>query len=440
MFTLLIGLYILTQPLFALLSSAQSNSNDLQQIIDLAELDSTITLPSGTYNGPVVIDKKLTIQTNGIVRIVGTGDEPTLRIMADGVRLSGLYVEAQSTNKDAAAIVITANDTLLEQMHIESMSYGIRMKGANRSEIRDSVIIRNDEAVDKPGKLSDRRNGIDLFDSHDSRLTGNRISHMLDGIYVERSNNTFLENNEVSHSRYGIHCMFTEGTIIRNNNSTANITGAMIMDVQNVEVTGNDFAKQSESVNSQGMLLYKVQSSLFANNRVAGNRVGIFFEQSHNNELSGHDINGNFIGLQLVDSENNRIQGNQFIGNVVDAQARGSSNNELEGNYFDSFRGIDVNGDGASEIPYAINPFFYTIIHSTPAYQILFQSPGMMFLESLFQVERDVWTTDPSPLTKPLARVNDGAAGSFGVAMSLISFILLATAVYTMINMGVRRS
>ncbi|MEX2416747.1 MAG: NosD domain-containing protein [Paenibacillaceae bacterium] len=417
--------------------SGQSSSS-LQSMIDSAKPEETIVVPTGSYEGPLVINKALTIQAVGEVNLVNNSKEPAIWITADDVHMKGFTI-VDITEKESASILIDADHVEIDHLNIRTASYGIRLNGASFNEIRNSEIVW-ESAVKREAKLSDKRNGIDLYESHDNRLIGNTISDLHDGIYLERSDRNVVEENQVFRSRYGVHCMYTNGTIIRNNVGSFNITGAMVMAVRDVEVVGNSFYKQNESVNSQGILLFDAHSSLFSDNIVEGNRVGFYIELSSDNTLLRNQVKQNFIGIQFIEASKNRLSEHLFSGNVIEAEARSSADNNVDGNFWDSFRGIDLNGDGRSEITNAINPYFQTVVKARPAFQLFFQSPGMIFLQELFQSERHQWMTDNSPLMEPPADIQDKLSSQAKTGTGIMGALLLIVSMTTIFYLGVRRS
>lgn len=408
----------------------------IQSRLDESRAGDTVRIPSGTYEGSIVVNKPLRIEADGQVKIVTRSGKPAVHIAADGVQIGDLHLVNEASG-DSSAVLLTANEAKLDRLLIRTSAFGIKLEGANRSEIRNADITWGGP---ESAKLTEKRNGIDLYKSDDNVLAGNTISSMHDAIYLESSNGNSIEDNRVEKSRYGIHCMYADRTTIRGNTGTYNVTGAMIMSVKNTELSGNSFTKQSENVHSQGILMFDVQATRVYENTAEGNRVGIYVEQSQNNELHSNTLTNNFIGFQLIDSENNRISGNELIGSVVDAEARSSRNNEVTGNYWDSFRGIDTDGDGRSDTAYTINPFFQTIAKSKPAYQLFFQSPGMTFLESLFQGNRQTWTTDEAPLMYPPSYGTTASGAPSAAATGLLAAFLLAASLVIIFYTGVKRS
>ncbi len=437
-FGLIVSILLLLSFISPCYYAAGQVTEDLQALIDNAEPEETITIPPGSYEGPLVINKPLTIFVEGLVNLVNKSNNPAIWITADRVHIIGLSIEDISM-KDSASILIEADHATLEGLSIRTASYGIRLDDASFNQVRNSEITW-ESTVTHEVKLSDKRNGIDLYEAHDNLLIGNTISDLHDGIYLESSDRNVVENNRIFRSRYGVHCMYTDGTIIRDNVGAFNITGAMVMAVRDVEVVGNHFYKQNESVNSQGILMFDAHSSQFYNNLVEGNRVGFYIELSSDNRIQYNEIKQNFIGIQFIEASANHLNDNLFNGNVIEAEARSSTNNNIDSNFWDSFRGIDLNGDGRSEITNVINPFFQTVVEARPAFQLFFQSPGMIFLQDMFQSDRQEWLTDHRPLMAPPSDMQDKLSNVGNTGTGVMGAFLLVVAMTTIMYWGVRRS
>jgi nitrous oxidase accessory protein len=403
----------------------------LQEILDKAKPGDTVVLAPGMYGGPAVLSKplKLLAEAKGESVLINESGESALTIEADDVTVEGLDIRDEAF-KEAATIRVAGDRVVLRDLRISTGADAIAAKDAN-----DGLVLRGEIEWAPQGIPTARKgNGIDLFGSHRWRVEENVVRNMHDGIYMESSDDTSVIGNEIERSRYGIHCMYTSGTVIRDNVGSGNITGAMVMTTREVEVVNNVFAKQSENVHSQGILLFDAHDSLFENNTIEGNRAGFYVEQSTGNRLLRNQVAYNFIGLQLLEAENNVLEGNLFQGNVADAQAKGSRSNDISGNYWDSFQGIDGNGDGYSDVSYSINPFFQGLTQKQAAFQLFFQSPGMVFLEGLYQTGREEWSSDRRPLMEPPAIGGEGEPRASAMASGIAGLVLLAAtiiAVYT---------
>lgn len=398
--TLLFVMFVfwLAQPVATSADAAELKEADLQAILNKANPGETIVLERGTYRGPLTIDKQIVLKgdEDGSVTLVNSGSQPALKIEASQVTIEGLKIIDESL-KETPTVLVTGDSVMLKNLTLLTATDGIVMRNANGGSVMDSTIEWTAEEV----SMADKGNGIDLYNAHDARLIGNVIRDVHDGIYLENSDRTMVSANRIERSRYGVHCMYTKETFIHGNEGSLNVTGAMVMASQQVVVTDNTFTKQSENVNSQGILLYDVHGSTVSDNTVDGNRVGLYVEESRDNLLENNNIQYNFVGILMLDASDNTMKSNVFVGNVSDAQARSSASNDLTGNYWDGFQGIDPNGDGRSDITYSINPFFQGLVHKQAAFQLFFQSPGMVFLEGLYQTQRNTWITDQAPLMKP---------------------------------------
>lgn len=404
----------------------------LQPLIDQAAPGDILMLEEPSYSGPAVIDKPLSlISKSG--RIVNESDSPALTITADGVTTEGLTIVQLYRNATVPAVLLESDDNRLRQLTIKTLGAGIQLRKADGNLLQDHVIVGGRMAGRNPSTVL-RGNGIDLYESSRNTIAGNRIDLMQDGIYVEGGSSSTVRDNLVVRSRYGYHFMFTEKLLLRENKGVSNVTGAMVMSVSDAEVIGNSFEKQSSNVNSQGLLLYDVRQSRVKDNTVQGNRVGLFVQQSEGNWLTDNEINGNFIGLQLLDSSGNLLTGNTFQANVVPAQSVGSSDNTADRNYWDSAKVLDVNGDGFSDLPYEVNPFFVQVTESVPAFQLLFHSPGMPVLEELFHTGSEDWLKDKSPLLQPGSKVKESAAGAADNGIAVVSVLLLAVSLLSIIT------
>ena len=406
---------------------ASASSPSLQTLVDQAAPGDRLTIPEGTYEGPLVIAKPLALiaDLEGTVVLTYTGEGQALRVEADGVTVDGLRI-IDETVKDEPTVLVTGDRVQLSNLAIITAADGIQLRGADGGELRGNQVEWSSHVAAKAVRLAAKGNGIDLYESHGNLVTGNRIRDMHDGIYLENSDHNEVTDNDLADSRYGVHCMYTVGTRILGNRGEGNVTGAMVMNTREVEITGNTFAKQNENVNSQGLLLFDAHATLVRDNQLEGNRVGVYVEQSSDNRLEDNRILDNFIGIQLLSASGNTLTGNEWLGNMADAQARGSVDNAISGNYWDAHRGIDVDGDGYSDISYAVNPLFSGIVQRRPQLQLLFQSPGMMFLEELYQADRQSWTTDVSPLMRPLSMRETEAGRQSGWLVGVAGLVLLA--------------
>jgi nitrous oxidase accessory protein len=425
-------------PVYSGTAMANSNSDtdaiELQPIIDQARTGDAIILEPGTYLGPVVIDKRLSISGEGAVTLVNHSADAAILIRSNGVLVKDMNIQ-HDEDGESVAIMVTADQVTLENLAIHTGGYGIKFRDANDGVIQNNKI---QWFIPKGTAQGTRGNGIDLYSSYGTQIKENQISNLLDGIYLENSQNTVVDKNKLYYLRYGIHCMYIDGSYVTNNIGEYNITGAMVMGVTNVVVSGNTFRKQNQNVHSQGILLYDVHTSSIVNNRVEGNRVGFYLEQSSENELRDNIVLRNYIGVQFLDANGNQFENNGFIANVIEAEATDSKDNNMNENYWDSFQGLDVTNDGISDMAYAINPFYQQLISRNPAYQLFFQSPGMTFLSDMFTSSKKEWSTDEAPLMK-LSLLAPNDIDDSNKMVMVVGWMLLFLSTVIIIYMGVLR-
>lgn len=427
----------LSFPMYA--ASGTQDATPLQPIIDGTKSGEVLVLEPGLYSGPVRIDKPMSIRGDSSVTVLNTKAESAITIRSAGVTLQGFTVQ-HFTNESTAAIQVEGNRAEITGLDIQSASFGIMLRGSSDGLIQNNTISW---AGPESASSSQKGNGIDLYNSHRNSIVDNEITSMRDGIYLENSRDLTVKGNTLLYTRYGIHCMYIDGSSVVDNVGENNSTGAMVMGVKNTVVSGNSFRKQSENVHSQGILLYDVHQSTVRNNVVEGNRVGMNIAESSGNKIRGNAVLRNFIGIQLVLAEDNQFTKNQFISNVIEASSMDSPHNEMKENYWDSFQGLDLNNDGISELSYGINPFYEQVVNRNSAYQLFFQSPGMIFMSSLFTEGKAEWTSDRSPLMSMEAESQTTKTGTQVVKETsgvwIIGCILLGMATLIMINMGVLR-
>ncbi|MCM3781434.1 right-handed parallel beta-helix repeat-containing protein [Neobacillus mesonae] len=413
-------------------------TNSLQTLIDNASDGEVLVVPEGKYVGPVVVDKKLTIIGDGKVEVRNTANKPAIEVRANHTSIENLIINHTYKGREAG-VLINADHVILRDLEIHTEGHGIMLRDANYNLIQHNRIEGSE--VQSLENLN-QANGIDLYKSNHNDIQNNVIRYVMDGIYIESSQNIHVESNEIADVRYAVHAMYVKHASILNNSGQNNVTGAMVMEVQNAAISGNVFRKQSKNVNAQGMYLFDVHDSVIDQNTLEGNRVGFFIQSSSNNLIRKNTVIENFVGVQLISSKGNVIESNDFVSNVIEAAVMGSENNSIQHNYWDSSQGVDINGDGSSELSHFMNPFYQNLVSRNSAYQLFFQSPGMTFLSEMFTQDRNSWSMDSSPSMKANTQVivdsNINKASSHIVLVAGLGMLCIALSI--ILFLGVKRS
>lgn len=466
-FRLSIGAFLILFQLLPVRVSATGfiEQDALQKQIDQALPGSFLTIPEGMYTGPIRIAKPIRLVAQGSVIISNPSpdpkDEPVVVISSDHVTLQGIAISDKRVNSAEASLVLKGSHNVIEQVHIETMGTGIQLREATNNTLHNiSVTGKVKEQSIYGGAVHDhashgassankvaasaqnvparKGNGIDLFQSHQNRIVANKITNVFDGIYLENSNGNQIVQNKVETSRYGYHFMGTAKTLLQENTGSENVTGAMLMETTQATVLNNQFFKQKNNPSAQGILLYAVTDSQIKSNSIEGNRVGLYLENSTGIDIRDNRLKLNFIGMQVKASSANTFTENLFISNVIQAQAQDSTTDSFRGNYWDNLQTLDTNGDGRSELPYEMNPFYLALTDAVPPYQLFFQAPGFVFLENLFSSVTNAVIRDESPLVAISMNAKDQASGT-PWATGILGLLLLAGSTTIMYKGGKRQ-
>jgi len=408
----------------------------LQPLIDATEPGGTLKLEEGPYEGPAIITKPISIVgVSQKTEIHTMTDDPAFMIESSDVTLEGLKIIDKLKEKLTPSLLATGSRLTLQELELQTSSTAISLKG-----VTDSVLQNNEmrwNAGDRV-KLTARGNGIEIYNSSGILLDHNAVQGLYDGIYSENNTDLIMTNNTVEHSRYAYHLMYSENITVKDNRSHYNITGIMVMTTEKVLLSGNLLAKQSENVNSQGILLFDARNVLIEKNIVSDNRVGFYIENAADNKIINNVIEKNFVGLQLISTTQLEVSKNNFIGNVTNVLNDELSQQHVVNNYWDSFQGIDRDGDHWSDLTYSASPFFQQLMLKRPPFQLFFGTAGIQFLEELYQGDRLIWLTDERPSMKPFVLDYEQEHTSFQYGMLIFWSTMLLIAL-TIIYLTRRR-
>ncbi len=394
-------------------------SYTLQSKIDEAPKGATIEIENGVYEENIVVTKPITLVGKGDVLVRSCEVGPVMKISGEEVTLKNMNVEYCGKEKEDTALFVTGSHHILENIDINTKSYGIRLDQASDVRIVDSKIFGQRQG-----------NGIDLWKSNHNQIENLLISNVADGIYLEQSNENTLLKNTIQRSRYGMHLMFSNDNVLSENTSRSNITGTMLMESKRNIVRNNGFQANSNSVNAQGLLLYLTSDTEVTGNEFSSNRVGIYIEEAEHNTIDSNKIMDNFMGVQFQKSSGNTVTRNTFVGNVNDAQAISSSNNQMDGNYWDAAGKVDSDGNGKSEIPFTADPYFLTLSSDVPEYQLFFQAPGLILLQHMLKSPPELLLTDTAPLMNMTMTVDKETSSSVGLWMMSIVMIVASFSLF----------
>ena len=406
----------------------ETGAATLQERINAAAPNETITVEAGVHPGPIVINKPLTLVGNGAAEIRGVGKGKTVHIAANDVTLRRLRITNSGLNlfEDDAAIFVTGNNATIEENDIRESLHGIYLKKVvkarlvgNRIAGKTTLSVSTDSIEGgmgksaencEPGELAANRrgNGIHQWNSEEILIANNDISNARDGIYFSFTNNGRVENNHVHHVRYGLHYMYSNDNVFVNNTFEENAAGAAVMFSKGLTVRNNTFVN-NRGLRAYGLIFQSTDNSVLEQNAITHNAVGLSFNQCNNNRVAGNRVAQNYIGLKFgSNSDGNQFTENVFGRNLHPVEtgvAEGFENKwavEGVGNQWEGATEFDLDGDGVNDLPHRELDLFGVMRRDFPAVAFLSGSPALKLLQ--FAQQRAALpglssVEDPAPLT-----------------------------------------
>ncbi len=341
-----------------LLSFVSLNANILQKAIDNAPSGAILELPSGLYEGNIVINKPITIDgLDKSAHIKGEGKGSVITINSSNVVIKNLTISNSGNNHqliNSAISIVESNYVNIENNHIEDSLFGIDLQKVNRSKLLNNYITSRDVEIGLRG------DGIRLWYSHDNQISGNELYKSRDLVVWYASGN-IIESNHGSWGRYSLHFMYAGRNIVRDNFFEYNSVGIFFMYSSGTTAIRNTVRN---SVGSFGVGIGIKDSSNFViqDNDIIYNARGLYIDQSPfqpgtTNLYERNNILYNSNGIQFQATRERSIFRNNILKGNMEAIINDTPRNKLEKNlwqrnYWDDYEGFDRNGDGIGDIPY----------------------------------------------------------------------------------------
>ncbi len=374
----------------------------LQLFVALTPDGGTLRPPPGTYAGPVVIDRPITLDGEGQVTIDAEGEGTVLTVTADGAVVRGLRLTNSGDSFDQvdAGLLLKADGTTVEDNVIDHTLFGIHLSQANGN------LIRQNRISSKPIPLKMRGDGIRMWNSHDNRIAANTIADVRD-IFITYSHGNRISSNRISRSGVGMQFVFSPDNRIQGNSFDANQTGIVVLYSDNLAIRGNRI-RHSRDIAGSAFALKESSQVIIEGNEVLHCAVGmaanapvhpdnIFYLRR--NRFAYNDIAMYFYG----EKGGHIIHDNRFEKNLLLMAVTASSaarENDWQGNYWDEYSGFDRDGDGLGDTPYEFVSYSDRIWVDRPMTRFFRGSP---VLEMVDFVER------LAPFSKPQIILRDPA-------------------------------
>ncbi len=369
---------------------AASSPFDLHAAIAAAEPNSVIHVPSGVHRGGAMINKTLTLEGDPDLSSVidAGGDGDVLRVSAPDVVIRHLTLRNTGAllDRENAGVVATAPRVTIDRCRIEDVLFGILLKGAPGSVVRDNSI---------GGKMIDiarRGDGIRLWQCEGTLIEGNTVHDGRD-VVVWYSSDVTLRRNTVKNCRYGMHFMFTDSNTLEENTLEDNSVGAFLMYSKDLVLRRNVFAR-NRGPSGYGLGLKDMDHVRAQDNLFVANRVGIYLDNSPHEigvfcDYIDNILVGNDIGVAcLPNVKRSRFTGNTFQENLQQVAVIGSgafTGNEFSvdgrGNFWSDYRGYDADVDGRGDVPYRESSLFDNLMEREPKLRLLLHSPTQQAID-----------------------------------------------------------
>lgn len=357
-------------------------SGSLQAAIDAAEAGDTLILSPGTYSGPLVITKPLSILGGGKTEIIGTSSGSVIQVKAPDITLKGLMVTGSGlsleTQDSGIFLHPEAVRAVVEDNDVANNLIGIYVSGAKDARVSGNRITGRQDL-----RMNERGNGIQVWNAPGAIIDGNDIRYGRDGIFVTTSKRNIFKNNRMRDLRFAIHYMYTNRSEVSGNRSARNHIGYAIMSSSDLVVTDN----VSEQDRDRGLLFNYANRILAKGNIVrGGTEKCIFIYNSNNNEFEENLLADCDIGVHFTaGSEKNTLTRNAFVNNRNQVKYVGTRWLEWSkggvGNYWSDQVAMDLDRDGIADSIYRPNDLTDRIIWQYPSTRLLMNSPAVQILK-----------------------------------------------------------
>jgi len=325
----------------------------------------------------------MTLDGNGKVTIDGEGHKTVVTVEADGVEIRGMRIVNSGDSHDRidAALLIEANNTVIENNVIEASLFGIHLRQA------DSNLIKNNHVSSKDYDISLRGEGLRLWYSYNNEITNNVFSKVRDLVITNSSDNE-ITGNRIFDSRIGMEFIFSPENEISGNMIHNNATGITVLYSDNLQIKNNRIYHMRKLTGS-GLAFKESSQVKIEGNQIAHCAVGLRANApihpenilyAKNNFLAFNDVAMFFYG----EKGGHVIHNNTFENNFVDVLGSAPMtvrDNDWLGNYWDKYAGYDFDKDGTGDRPHEIYLYSDRIWVDRPMTRFFRGSPALSLVD-----------------------------------------------------------
>jgi len=354
----------------------------IQEAINNANSGDTIIVKNGTYYGPIVVNKTLTLLGENMETTIIDGNhiESVIYVTADNVVINGFTIQNSShAHWMDSGILVSSNGNEISCNTIQNNHDGIGLYYSDNNKIASNTFSSNDYR------------GIWLYESENNNVLNNvvailRTNHpTTERVYLYKSSNNILSGNTITSNdtlnAYGIRLKDSDNNTVTGNIISNNHIGIALHRSNNNTVSGNIVSSNI----ALGVWINTSSYNTVYRNDIANNGndttindSGVFFWEATNNSIYRNRIANNRKGILLAQSSNdNSIHHNNFIENLLQAHDSSWDNPDIVasnsiwdagypsgGNYWDDYIDVDfysgpnqdvLGSDGIWDHPYIID-------------------------------------------------------------------------------------
>lgn len=385
----------------------------IQDAVEAAAIGDTIQVRGGHYEGPLIVDKSLTLEGLDWPVIDGKSLGTVVKLTAPDSTFEGFVIRnsGASLNEENSGLAGEAADLVIKNNRLEETLFGIYLRKAHGSTIQGNYI------QSKELDLARRGDPIRVWYSNDVLIAGNVVEKGRDVVlwYSERLT---VRDNKISEGRYGLHFMYCDDATITNNLLSNNSVGTFMMYSRRLKLIHNTIA-YNHGPSGFGIGLKDMDDALVQDNLFLANRVGAHLDNSPREVDSLGTFQGNVfayndIGINLMPSvRHNQFSGNSFIENQEQVDISGGGRYQDNswtvaglGNYWSDYAGFDQAGDGIGDEVYRADRLFENLTSRFPNLRLFIFSPSSQAVEFAARavpfVRPQPKFTDTQPLMAPV--------------------------------------
>lgn len=358
-------------------------AGDLRLAIGKARDGDTVIVHGGVHRGPVVVERRLTLEGHNWPVLDGEGRGTVVKLTGAGAILRGFVVRnsGASLDEENSGITVEAPGARVEGNRLEETLFGISLSKSPGARVVANQILG--KALD----VARRGDPIRVWYSDDVRLEGNVVRRGRD-VVLWYSQRLVVAANDVTEGRYGLHFMYCDDADIEGNRLVGNSVGVYLMYSRRLRMTGNVLVG-NRGPSGYGLGLKDMDDCVVAENLIADNRAGCWVDNSPREPrselaLRGNLFAGNDEGLVLLPSVRGaRITENSFVDNGEQVSVQGggllSTTNQWSlqgrGNFWSDYVGYDQDHDGVGDVQYRSERLFESLAQRRPSLKLFVHSP-----------------------------------------------------------------